>query len=185
MYMYVQVPSCGFLHNRRLKFLPEAIWNRHLQLDCNHEYYYQVQGQLALCESEYSDFICWSPEGLFVEHINADQSFFSKLQTKLDAFFVKVVLPQLLTSNTTLDNEKSQEEIQLSSSHSADTSYCLCHQGESGWIIACDNPNCSIEWFHFECAGLTRKFRRNWFCSDSCWKLCSSAVLFFVTISVW
>ena len=143
----------------------------HLQLDRNHEYYYQVQGQLALCEKEYSDFICWSPEGLFVERIVADPSFFSELQTKLDVFFVKVVLPQLLTGCTMFDNEKSPEASQPSSSQSgnvSDTSYCWCHQGESGRMIACDNPNCAIEWFHFECAGLTRKPRGNWFCSDSC-----------------
>ena len=34
--------------------------------------------------------------------------------------------------------------------------WCLCGGPESGNynMIACDNPGCPIEWFHFECAGL-------------------------------
>ena len=28
---------------------------------------------------------------------------------------------------------------------------CLCGGSESGNMIACDNPGCPIEWFHFEC----------------------------------
>ena len=32
--------------------------------------------------------------------------------------------------------------------------WCLCGGPESGNMIACDNPSCPIEWFHFECLGL-------------------------------
>uniref|UniRef100_A0ACB8ERX1 Uncharacterized protein n=1 Tax=Sphaerodactylus townsendi TaxID=933632 RepID=A0ACB8ERX1_9SAUR len=32
--------------------------------------------------------------------------------------------------------------------------YCLCHQVSYGEMIGCDNPDCSIEWFHFACVGL-------------------------------
>ncbi|KAF7238128.1 Inhibitor of growth protein 4 [Varanus komodoensis] len=37
--------------------------------------------------------------------------------------------------------------------------YCLCHQVSYGEMIGCDNPDCSIEWFHFACVGLTTKPR--------------------------
>ena len=39
---------------------------------------------------------------------------------------------------------------------------------DMGRMVACDNPNCPREWFHFECVGLTRKPRGKWYCSDSC-----------------
>ncbi|RXM36741.1 Inhibitor of growth protein 4 [Acipenser ruthenus] len=40
--------------------------------------------------------------------------------------------------------------------------YCLCHQVSYGEMIGCDNPDCSIEWFHFACVGLTTKPRGKW-----------------------
>eukprot|EP00056_Hartaetosiga_gracilis_P004069 m.71100 g.71100 ORF g.71100 m.71100 type:complete len:197 (-) comp11694_c0_seq2:2207-2797(-) len=33
--------------------------------------------------------------------------------------------------------------------------YCFCHQVSFGEMIACDNPSCPIEWFHFSCVNLT------------------------------
>jgi hypothetical protein len=43
--------------------------------------------------------------------------------------------------------------------------YCLCHQVSFGEMIGCDNPDCPIEWFHFQCVGLTSKPKGKWFCS--------------------
>ncbi|XP_069774286.1 inhibitor of growth protein 4 [Narcine bancroftii] len=42
--------------------------------------------------------------------------------------------------------------------------YCLCHQVSYGEMIGCDNADCSIEWFHFACVGLTTKPRGKWYC---------------------
>jgi hypothetical protein len=42
--------------------------------------------------------------------------------------------------------------------------YCLCHQVSYGEMIGCDNPECTIEWFHFSCVNLTSKPRGKWFC---------------------
>lgn len=63
--------------------------------------------------------------------------------------------------------------------------YCLCHQVSYGEMIGCDNPEviskntifeekkiqknflffqCTIEWFHFACVGLTNKPKGKWFC---------------------
>ena len=33
--------------------------------------------------------------------------------------------------------------------------FCYCRQISYGEMIGCDNPHCKIEWFHFECVGLT------------------------------
>ena len=33
--------------------------------------------------------------------------------------------------------------------------YCYCRQVSYGEMVGCDNPECPIEWFHFECVGLT------------------------------
>lgn len=44
--------------------------------------------------------------------------------------------------------------------------YCVCKQVSYGEMVACDNPNCKIEWFHFGCVGLKEQPRGKWYCSD-------------------
>jgi hypothetical protein len=34
--------------------------------------------------------------------------------------------------------------------------YCYCNGVSHGQMIACDYEGCEMEWFHLECAGLTR-----------------------------
>lgn len=42
--------------------------------------------------------------------------------------------------------------------------YCICNQVSFGEMIACDNPECTLEWFHFQCVGLTVRPKGKWFC---------------------
>ncbi|KAL5542488.1 hypothetical protein UlMin_010198 [Ulmus minor] len=44
--------------------------------------------------------------------------------------------------------------------------YCFCNQVSYGEMVACDNPNCKIEWFHFGCVGLKEQPKGKWYCSD-------------------
>ncbi|XP_060858931.1 inhibitor of growth protein 4-like [Metopolophium dirhodum] len=44
--------------------------------------------------------------------------------------------------------------------------FCLCKQVLFGEMIGCDNPDCDIEWFHFECVSLTTKPKEEWFCPN-------------------
>ncbi|XP_050220340.1 PHD finger protein ING1 isoform X1 [Mercurialis annua] len=44
--------------------------------------------------------------------------------------------------------------------------YCFCQQVSYGEMVACDNPNCPIEWFHFGCVGLKEQPKGKWYCSD-------------------
>ena len=49
--------------------------------------------------------------------------------------------------------------------------YCYCNRVSFGEMIGCDNPDCAIEWFHFECVGITLETRPKgkWYC-----KACSA-----------
>ena len=40
--------------------------------------------------------------------------------------------------------------------------YCTCRRIAFGEMIACDNEECQIEWFHYSCVNLTKKPRNNW-----------------------
>ncbi|KAI5348282.1 hypothetical protein L3X38_001169 [Prunus dulcis] len=44
--------------------------------------------------------------------------------------------------------------------------YCLCNQVSYGEMVACENPNCKVEWFHFGCVGLKDKPKGKWYCPD-------------------
>lgn len=47
-----------------------------------------------------------------------------------------------------------------------DDVYCWCQEGEYGEMMACDNVACPVEWFHFECLGLTAAPAGRWLCPD-------------------
>jgi len=44
--------------------------------------------------------------------------------------------------------------------------YCLCNRVSFGEMVGCDNPDCKIEWFHFECVGLTAPPKGKWYCPE-------------------
>ncbi|TPX48640.1 hypothetical protein SeLEV6574_g01915 [Synchytrium endobioticum] len=44
--------------------------------------------------------------------------------------------------------------------------YCLCQRISQGEMIACDNEDCHIEWFHLGCVGLATAPEGKWFCPE-------------------
>lgn len=48
--------------------------------------------------------------------------------------------------------------------------FCFCRDISYGPMVACDNPSCPIEWFHYACVGLLKAPRNNakWYCSTKC-----------------
>lgn len=48
--------------------------------------------------------------------------------------------------------------------------YCTCKKVSHGEMIACDNDDCEVEWFHFECVGLQAKPKGRWIC-PSCMQM--------------
>lgn len=90
------------------KFLFKAGHCGNLHLIREHEYYYQVQALLAVCEKLFCDFICWTPVGMHVEHIIADPAHIEEVKTSLDNFFVSVLLPRLLTGSISSQAETTR-----------------------------------------------------------------------------
>lgn len=54
--------------------------------------------------------------------------------------------------------------------------YCFCNRESYGEMIACDNPNCPYEWFHYDCIGMTQPPKGKWYCSPNCKKQASFEV---------
>jgi len=141
-----------------------------LQLSRDHDYYYQVQGQLGVCKPNYCDFVCWTTKGIHVEWIVEDTLFFKALLPKLENFFVKYIFPEVLSRKLLDVQQNSDEDMEQNSGveENNDTEiFCICQQGEFGKMIACDNPECKTEWFHYPCVGLAEDYEPNeWYCRD-------------------
>lgn len=60
----------------------------------------------------------------------------------------------------------------LAAADASEPTYCYCKRISFGEMIACEHPDCPIEWFHFECVGLTPETRPKgkWYCKE-CRKL--------------
>ncbi len=130
-------------------------------LSKKHDYYFQIQGQMGVCNRSYTDFVCWTTCGMHVERISRDTAFFEQLKLNLDDFFVKVILPCILTGD-----KLQQKENDSARANTNSQLYCYCRKEEIPPMVACDNPSCVIEWFHFKCVGLSKEPEGVWFCPD-------------------
>ena len=125
------------------------------RLKHSHKYYTQIQGQLAVTDRSFCDFIVWTPKGFEQERVVVNASFWEKVQRKLTCFFVEHLLPEIMT-HTMNPTELQTDE---------DKVYCLCEGScEDSQMIACDNDSCKHEWFHFKCLGIKRAPKGTWFC---------------------
>ena len=75
--------------------------NDGFSLKRSHQYHYQVQVQIAVCDVEYGDFcVCLfsdsDADGLHIERIMRDEAFWSKCLPKVSDFFNTSVLPELV-----------------------------------------------------------------------------------------
>ena len=67
-----------------------------LRLDRSHQYYYQVQCQLLVCEKEYCDLIVWTQRDCHMERIACDEAVCSEVINKGKNFFINIILPELV-----------------------------------------------------------------------------------------
>ena len=44
--------------------------------------------------------------------------------------------------------------------------WCICGGPECGDMIACEHKDCPIEWFHFQCVGLSTAPSGEWYCEQ-------------------
>ena len=67
-----------------------------LALDNSHSYYYQVQCQLGISETDKCFFIVWTPERLHIEEIQPNESFFEANVTAANVLIQKAILPEII-----------------------------------------------------------------------------------------
>lgn len=141
-----------------------------------HAYYYQVQTQLHVCDVEFCDFVlCTFPETgeemcMHVERITKDEAIWAEWLQKATHFFQVCILPELLGKWYTRPSKMTPNEEKTGPTTSSITqqTFYYCKGPSEGDMIACDNPTCEIEWFHFACLKMTTtpKGKRKWYCPD-------------------
>ena len=67
-----------------------------IYLKRNQNYYYQVQGQLAITHAQWCDFCVYTPHGMSIERIYFDELFWNNPVPKLDYFFDTYMIPVIL-----------------------------------------------------------------------------------------
>lgn len=84
------------------------------------------------------------------------------------------VLSRQASQRRTTRNTQPNSEL----SNIDEQTYCLCDQISYGQMICCDNNNCKVEWYHFECVGLKANPGKGqkWYC-PSCRDGAKSTVL--------
>ncbi|XP_069104831.1 uncharacterized protein [Argopecten irradians] len=87
-------PQVAATHNDFCCHVDEAKGT--IQLKRSHPYYYQVQGQMAVTDCMWCDFVVWTPKGISVERIHFDNDFWNlQILPKLQSFFRKFIVPEM------------------------------------------------------------------------------------------
>ncbi|CAL4220145.1 unnamed protein product, partial [Meganyctiphanes norvegica] len=68
-----------------------------------------------------------------------------------------------LLSSDLIDPEQTPENPDWSYDPN-EPRYCTCNQVSYGDMVACDNPKCPVEWFHYPCVGITAPPKGKWYC---------------------
>ena len=128
-----------------------------------HDYYYQVQGQMAIWSKTYCDFVCWTTKGHVVTRIQYNEAFFEGFVGKCKHFFDTYLLPEIMSRKLQTSNAPEVSEAD-------DALYCYCRAPEEPGnpMIGCDAPDCPIEWFHFSCVNISEEPLSDdeWFCDE-------------------
>ena len=71
--------------------------NGHPMLKQNHEYYFQVQGQMAITGIHTCDFVIWTPSDFLVLSVLYDEIFWkTQCYAALKHFYLYVMLPEIV-----------------------------------------------------------------------------------------
>ncbi len=83
------VSDCEYLS------IPKNSQQAMLQLKRNHDYYYQVMGQMGLTGAKWCDFFVFAKNDFHVEGVFYDHQFFGQMIEKLTTFFFSFHLPRV------------------------------------------------------------------------------------------
>jgi len=82
-----------------------------LQLKKNHNYYFQVQGQLAISGRKFCEFVVWTLQGYSVERICFDPQLWQDMSQTLQSFYLNCIMPELWSERVKRGNRLKWKNI--------------------------------------------------------------------------
>ena len=77
-----------------------------ITLKQSHNYFYQIQGQLAVLNLKWCDFVVWTTKDLHIERVHFDEVFWNRqCLPKLTKFYYNIMLPELIYSRRPMGHE--------------------------------------------------------------------------------
>ena len=70
--------------------------NGEIHLKKQHQYYYQIQGAMAIVGVKWCDFVVWTTKDMFVERVSFNQSFWNMCYSKLKSVYLSFILPEII-----------------------------------------------------------------------------------------
>ena len=158
-------------HNQSLEaaatsktFCLESNNSGNLSLKRDHEYYYQVQGQLHFTKSDFYDFVVWTPgQKPHIERLWPDPEFISSTMRHVETFAIEVLLPELL-SKWVSHNQNVRPSTMVATSRQQVWCYC-CRPANYDMVKCCHN-SCDIVLFHLQCTLLKKIPKRKSLCRN-------------------
>ncbi|XP_031633603.1 inhibitor of growth protein 5-like isoform X2 [Contarinia nasturtii] len=74
--------------------------------------------------------------------------------------------PKPKKRSTRLQTLPDYKTTQTSVAHSNKMKWCVCRRESFGNMIFCENPQCTIKWFHMDCMKVTTIPEGDWFCQN-------------------
>ncbi|XP_028517658.1 uncharacterized protein LOC110248026 [Exaiptasia diaphana] len=114
-----------------------------ISLDHKHAYYYQVQAQIFITETDYCDFVVWTEQDIHIERVFPDEAFWDEAREKASKFFLVGILPELLGKWYSRPARLNVPEMDDSDGETGP--WCYCREDiEGSLLIGCDNDECKI-----------------------------------------
>ena len=148
------------------------------ELNVNRNYYYQILSLLLfVTKKNYCDFFLWTTKDWHLERISIDMEICNEMIVPSRKFFKICILPKILgkfyTRHPVLKNIANQanyvqqiEPVIKNQGQKAKT-YCYYKKENVGaTMIACENVECEIKWFHVNCLQLENIPNGKWYCPD-------------------
>ena len=142
-----------------------------IALKQSHQYYYQIQAQIAICAARYADLVVWTTQDCLVTRIIPSHNFFIEVVQKVNEMYCSIILPQLLGKWWSKQNITIEDIPTCSSQLGTQDPSCWCYCGldddqVDSDLIGCDNQLCQVKWFHTACLQLDIIPRGKWYCPD-------------------
>lgn len=134
----------------------------------DHQYFYQVQLQMFICNAKYCDFVVYSKKDLVILRILPESDFMESTISAATDFFKLAVLPELVGKyfSKTFKGPLTDSELDGDGGIPEATPCCGSSAADASPSkrVTCANEACAVKLFHLSCLKMKAVPKRKWYC---------------------